>query len=111
MSDELDWNFASKDDAKGEIRAAVEYLLNAADSDRGDIVREIIDIVGKVATAPDLPNFQLPIPRRGETDRMRLPELGVLYRRGRAGEYQFNIRGSASMSSGDMVIRSALTAI
>jgi hypothetical protein len=68
MSDELDWNFASNDDAKGEIRAAVEYLLsNAADSDRGDIVREIIDIVGQVATAPDLPNFQLPIPRRGET--------------------------------------------
>ena len=27
MSDELDWNFADKDDAKAEIRAAVEYLL------------------------------------------------------------------------------------
>jgi hypothetical protein len=27
MSDELDWNFANKDDAKAEIRAAVEYLL------------------------------------------------------------------------------------
>jgi len=27
MSDELDWNFADNDDAKAEIRAAVEYLL------------------------------------------------------------------------------------
>ncbi len=27
MSDELDWNFVDKDDAKAEIRAAVEYLL------------------------------------------------------------------------------------
>jgi hypothetical protein len=50
MSDELDWNFVDSDDAKAEIRAAVEYLLrNAAGSDRGDIVREIIDIVGQVA--------------------------------------------------------------
>jgi hypothetical protein len=38
------------DDAKAEIRAAVEYLLsNAVGSDRGDIVREIIDIVRQVA--------------------------------------------------------------
>jgi hypothetical protein len=50
MSDELDWNFVDSDDAKAEIRAAVEYLLsNAAGSDRGDIVREIIDIVRQVA--------------------------------------------------------------
>jgi hypothetical protein len=27
MSDDLDWNFAGRDDAKAEIRAAVEYLL------------------------------------------------------------------------------------
>jgi len=50
MSDELDWNFVDKDDAKAEIRAAVAYLLRgAAGSARGDIVREIIEIVRQVA--------------------------------------------------------------
>ena len=50
MSDESDRDFAGEDDAKAQIRAAVRYLLKgAAGSDRGDIVREIIDIVGKVA--------------------------------------------------------------
>jgi hypothetical protein len=50
MSDELDWNFVDRDDAKAEIRAAVWYLLrDAAGSDRGDIVREIIEIVREVA--------------------------------------------------------------
>jgi hypothetical protein len=50
MSDQDDRDFAGADDAKAEIRAAVEYLLsNAAGSDRGDIVREIIDIVRQVA--------------------------------------------------------------
>jgi hypothetical protein len=50
MSDEFDWNFADSDEAKTEIRAAVEYLLRgAAGSARGDIVREIIEIVREVA--------------------------------------------------------------
>ena len=50
MSDENDSNFSGQDDAKAEIRAAVRYLLEgAAGSDRGDIVREIIDTVGEVA--------------------------------------------------------------
>ena len=50
MSDELDWNFVDKDDAKAKIRAAVEYLLRgAAGSARGDIVREIIEIIREVA--------------------------------------------------------------
>jgi hypothetical protein len=50
MSDELEWNFADNDDAKAEIRAAVEYLLrDATGGARGDIVREIIDIVGQLA--------------------------------------------------------------
>jgi hypothetical protein len=58
MSDQDDWEFAGPDDAKAEIRAAVEYLLsNAAGSDRGDIVREIIDIVRQVANG-------LPPPRQ-----------------------------------------------
>jgi hypothetical protein len=50
VSDELDWNFVNNEDAKAEIRAAVEYLLrNAAGSARGDIVLEIIEIVREVA--------------------------------------------------------------
>jgi hypothetical protein len=51
MSDELDWNFVDKDDAKAEIRAAVEYLLRGATGGaRGDIVQEIIAIVRQVAS-------------------------------------------------------------
>ena len=50
MSDQDDWEFADAEDAKTEIRAAVRYLLEGtAGSDRGDIVREIIEIVGEVA--------------------------------------------------------------
>jgi hypothetical protein len=50
MSDEIDWDFSSTDDAKAELRAAVGYLLkDAAGSHRGDIVREIIAIVNEVA--------------------------------------------------------------
>jgi hypothetical protein len=50
MSDELDWNFVDKDDARAEIRAAVEYLLkDAAGGARGDIVQEIVQIVRQVA--------------------------------------------------------------
>jgi hypothetical protein len=50
MSDELDWNFVNNEDAKAEIRAAVEYLLkDAAGSARGDIVEEIIAIVRDTA--------------------------------------------------------------
>jgi hypothetical protein len=59
MSDQDDREFAGPDDAKAEIRAAVEYLLEgAAGSDRGDIVREIIEIVNEVARglAPGRPD-------------------------------------------------------
>ena len=50
MSDQDDWDFAGADDAKVTIRAAVRYLLKgAAGSDRGNIVREIIEIVNEVA--------------------------------------------------------------
>jgi hypothetical protein len=61
MSDELNWNFADKDDAKAEIRAAVEYLLrDATGGARGDIMQEIIAIVrdaanGLPARKPDMP--------------------------------------------------------
>ena len=51
MSDELDWNFVDKDDAKAEIRAAVEYLLRGATGGaRSDIVQEIMAIVRQVAS-------------------------------------------------------------
>ena len=53
MSDELDWNFVDSDDAKAEIRAAVEYLLrDAAGGARGDIVQEIVAIVRDAANGP-----------------------------------------------------------
>ena len=51
MSDQDDWEFAGPDDAKAEIRAAVEYLLRGAiGGARGDIVQEIIAIVRQVAS-------------------------------------------------------------
>jgi hypothetical protein len=50
MSDQDHWDFVGPDDAKAQIRAAVAYLLDgAAGSDRGDTVREIIEIVNQVA--------------------------------------------------------------
>jgi hypothetical protein len=50
MSNEFDWDLRGPDDAKAEIRAAVRCLLKGvAGSDRGDIVREIIEIVHEVA--------------------------------------------------------------
>jgi hypothetical protein len=50
MPDDFDWDFANRDDAKAVIRAAVGYLLkDASGGDRGDIVREIVEIVHEVA--------------------------------------------------------------
>jgi hypothetical protein len=50
MSDQDDWNFVNADEAKTEIRAAVEYLLRGAATGgaRGDVVQEIIAIVRQV---------------------------------------------------------------
>lgn len=61
MSDQDDWDFAGADDAKAEIRAAVEYLLRGAvGGARGDIVQEIIMIVRDVANAsPPNPTSRL----------------------------------------------------
>ena len=59
MPDQDDWDFAGPDDAKAEIRAAVQYLLrDAVGSVRGDIVREIIETVREVANGlpPEQPN-------------------------------------------------------
>ena len=65
MSDQVDWNFAGDDDAKVEIGAAVRYLLkNATSSARGDIVREIIEIVRDVASGLLPPQYQNPLDAR-----------------------------------------------
>jgi hypothetical protein len=49
MSDDFDWTFVDKEDAKAEIRAAVEYLLGGTTGGaRGDIVQEIIAIIRDV---------------------------------------------------------------
>jgi hypothetical protein len=51
MSDQDDWEFVDPDDARAEIRAAVEYLLRGTTGGaRGDIVQEIIAIVRQVAS-------------------------------------------------------------
>jgi hypothetical protein len=59
MSDQDDWEFVDRDDAKAEIRAAVGYLLRGAtDCAPGDIVQKIIAIVRQVASGlpPEPPN-------------------------------------------------------
>jgi hypothetical protein len=50
MSDEDDSDFASEDDAKLMILAAVRYLLgNTSASDRSDVMAEIVEIVSQGA--------------------------------------------------------------
>ena len=50
MSVQIDGDFAGGDDAKADIVAAVRYLLkDSTGSARGDIVREIIEIVRDAA--------------------------------------------------------------
>ncbi len=51
MSAQIDLDFAGDDHAKAEIGAAVKYLLkNATGGARGDIVREITEMVRDVAS-------------------------------------------------------------
>ena len=46
--------FDGTEDAKTAIRAAVQYLLKeSSGSDRGDVVREIIEIVKEVVRGDD----------------------------------------------------------
>jgi hypothetical protein len=62
MSDEMDWNFTDGDDAKAEIRAAVEYLLkDATGSARAAIANEVVNLVRLVAQGHD-PELKLPDP-------------------------------------------------
>jgi hypothetical protein len=62
MSVQTDWDFAGDDDARAELGAAVRYLLkDTSDGARGDIVREIIEIVHAAANgrlSPRHPNPQ-----------------------------------------------------
>jgi hypothetical protein len=62
MSDGIDRNFTDGDDAKAEIRAAVEYLLrDATGSARTAITDEVINLVRLVAHGHD-PELKLPDP-------------------------------------------------
>lgn len=71
MSVQIDWDFAGDDDAKAEIAAAVRHLLkDATGSARGDIVREVIEIVQDVA------NGLLPRDARAK----QAPMSGITYK-------------------------------
>ena len=50
MSDEFDWDFADKDDAKAEIRAAVEYLLR--DTTGAPAVVVVAPMIGELPASP-----------------------------------------------------------
>ena len=59
MSDHDDWEFAGADDAKAEIRAAVDYLLRGTEGNaRAAVVQDIIAIVRDAAAGlpPEQPN-------------------------------------------------------
>jgi hypothetical protein len=62
MPDGIDWNFTDANEAKAEIRAAVEYLLrDATGSARTAITDEVINLVRLVAQGHD-PELKLPDP-------------------------------------------------
>lgn len=59
MSVQIDRDFAGDGDAKAEIAAAVRHLLrDATGSARGDIVREIIEVVQDIANGMPLPDVR-----------------------------------------------------
>lgn len=65
MSDQIDWDFASDEDAKAEIGAAVRYLLkDTIGSRRGDMVREIVEIVRNVGSGELPPQHPHPLDAR-----------------------------------------------
>jgi hypothetical protein len=56
MSVQLDHDFLGADDARTDIAAAARYLLkDATGTARGDIVREIMEIVGDIANGTSRP--------------------------------------------------------
>jgi hypothetical protein len=57
MPGDLDRSFANKEEAKAELRSAVQYLLrDVSESARGDTVRDIVEIVRQVVNG--LPSSQ-----------------------------------------------------
>jgi hypothetical protein len=78
MTVQIDWDFAGDDDAKAEIGAAVRYLLkDATGNARGDIVREIIEIVRDVANGRLPPQHQNPLDVRAVK---QAPMSGITYK-------------------------------
>ena len=78
MTVQIDWDFAGHDDAKAEIGAAVRYLLkDATGNARGDIVREIIEIVRDVAIGRLPPQHQNPLDVRAVK---QAPMSGITYK-------------------------------
>ena len=78
MTVQIDSDFAGDGEAKAEIGAAVRYLLkDATDSARGDIVREIIEIVRDVAIGRLPPQHQNPLDVRAVK---QAPMSGITYK-------------------------------
>ena len=76
MTVQFDSDFAGGDEAKAEIGAAVRYLLrDATGSARGDIVREIIEIVRDVANGLLPPQHPLGVPAVKQA-----PVSGITYK-------------------------------
>jgi hypothetical protein len=78
MTVQIDWDFAGDDDAKAEVGAAVRYLLkDATGSARGDIVREIIELVRDVGNELLPPQDQNPLDIRAVK---QPPMSGITYK-------------------------------
>jgi len=83
LSAQIDWDFAGDDDAKAEISAAVRYLLkDAVGNVRGNIVRQINEIVRDAANGP-LPPLHESLPQ-ARTEQIsttaQLPTNGITYK-------------------------------
>ena len=83
MSAQIDWDFAGDDDAKAEISAAVRYLLkDAVGNVRGNIIRQINEIVRDAANGPLPPLYESPPEARTEQISAieQIPTNGVTYK-------------------------------
>jgi len=83
LSAQIDWDFAGDDDAKAEISAAVRYLLrDAVGNVRGNIIRQINEIVRDAANGPlPPPQESPPQPRKEQISTPeQIPTNGVTYK-------------------------------
>jgi hypothetical protein len=83
LSAQIDWDFAGDDDAKAEISAAVRYLLkDAVGNVRGNIVRQINEIVRDAANGPLPPLHESPPQARTEqiSTTEQIPTNGITYK-------------------------------